>query len=182
MAPGEPNLTPKRWGASRPTSWAGLWLSRSHLDPDFGRFPARSSLPKLIVWTAQTPGSAGRLAACRASYACGGPTWLRGDHTGSRGTSAWSLQSGTFWGGRFSPCSQAWMAPGLLLSGSWAIRNYVFCRFFLQIFGQTWLQNPSRTTGLVLQCRLHQKSAPQTNSKTISWQFVIRKSPPPMTR
>jgi hypothetical protein len=27
----------------------------------------------------------------------------------------------------------------------------------------------SRTTGLVLQCRLHQQSAPQTNSKAISW-------------
>ena len=39
--------------------------------------------------------------------------------------------------------------------------------------------SPSRTTGLVLQCRLHQKSAPQTNSNTISRQFVILKSPPP---
>ncbi len=36
------------------------------------------------------------------------------------------------------------------------------------IFGQTWPQNLSRTTGLVLQCRLHQKLAPQTNSKSIS--------------
>jgi hypothetical protein len=50
---------------------------------------------------------------------------------------------------------------------------------FRPIFGQTWPQNPSRTTGLVLQCRLDQKSAPQTNSKAISWQFGIRKSPPP---
>ena len=40
---------------------------------------------------------------------------------------------------------------------------------FRPIFGQTWPQNPSRTTGLVLQCRLHQKSARQTNSKAISW-------------
>jgi hypothetical protein len=32
------------------------------------------------------------------------------------------------------------------------------------------------------QCRLHQKSAPQTNSKAISWQFGIRSSPPPMNR
>jgi hypothetical protein len=40
---------------------------------------------------------------------------------------------------------------------------------FWPVFGQTWPQNPSRTTGLVLQCRLHQKSAPQTNSKAISY-------------
>ena len=54
------------------------------------------------------------------------------------------------------------------LSGSLVIRYLVFsgCR---PIFGQTWPQNPFRTTGLVLQCRLHQKSAPQTNSKAISW-------------
>jgi hypothetical protein len=44
---------------------------------------------------------------------------------------------------------------------------------FRPIFGQTWPQNPSRTTGLVLQCRLHQKSAPQTNSKAISWHRQI---------
>ncbi len=31
-----------------PEIGGGLWLSRSHLDPDFCRFPARSSLPKLI--------------------------------------------------------------------------------------------------------------------------------------
>ena len=58
----------------------------------------------------------------------------------------------------------------------------IFRDGFRPIFGQTWPQNPSRTTGLVLQCRLHQKSAPQTNSKAISWQFVILKSPPPMNR
>jgi hypothetical protein len=40
---------------------------------------------------------------------------------------------------------------------------------FRPIFGQTWPQNPSRSTGLVLQCRLHHKSAPQTNSNAISW-------------
>ena len=40
---------------------------------------------------------------------------------------------------------------------------------FLPMFGQTWPQNPSRSTGLVLQCRLHQKSAPQTNSKAMPW-------------
>ncbi len=44
---------------------------------------------------------------------------------------------------------------------------------FRPIFGQTWPQNPSRTTGLVLQCRLHQKSARQTNSKAISWHQQI---------
>ncbi len=53
---------------------------------------------------------------------------------------------------------------------------------FRPIFGQTWPQNPSRTTGLVLQCRLNQKSAPQTNSKAISWQFGILNSAPPMKR
>ena len=47
---------------------------------------------------------------------------------------------------------------------------------------QTWPQNSSRTTGLVLQCRLHHKSAPQTNSNIISLQFEILKSPPPMNR
>ncbi len=67
------------------------------------------------------------------------------------------------------------------LSVSLAIRYSDFSGF-RPIFGQTWPQNPSGTTGLVLQCRLHQKLAPQTNSKTISWQFGIRKSPPPMNR
>ncbi len=37
------------------------------------------------------------------------------------------------------------------------------------MFGQTWSQNSSRSTGLVMQCRLHQKSIRQTNSKDISW-------------
>ncbi len=67
------------------------------------------------------------------------------------------------------------------LSGSLAIR-YSDLSGFRPISGQTWPQNPSRTTVLVLQCRLHQKSAPQTKSKTISWQFGILKSPPPMSR
>ena len=40
---------------------------------------------------------------------------------------------------------------------------------FRPIFRQTWPQDPSRSTGLVLQCRLHQKSARQTNSKAIPW-------------
>ena len=43
------------------------------------------------------------------------------------------------------------------LSGSLAIRSYDFSGF-RPIFGQTWPQNHSRTTGLVLQCRLQQKS------------------------
>ena len=41
------------------------------------------------------------------------------------------------------------------------------------MFGQTWPQNPSRTTRLVLKCRLHQKSARQTNYKAISWRQQI---------
>ncbi len=49
---------------------------------------------------------------------------------------------------------------------------FKFFAGFWPIFGQTWPQNPSRRMGLVLQCRLHQKSAPQINYKTISWQFV----------
>jgi hypothetical protein len=44
---------------------------------------------------------------------------------------------------------------------------------FRLIFGQTWPRNPSRTTGLVLQCRLHQKSARQTNSGAIAWRQQI---------
>ncbi len=55
-------------------------------------------------------------------------------------------------------------------------------QIFLQIVCQTWPQNLSRTTGLVLQCRLQQKSAPQTNSRAIPWQFGILSSPPPMTQ
>ncbi len=63
------------------------------------------------------------------------------------------------------------------LSGSLAIRNSGFSGF-RPIFGRTWPQNPSRTTGLVLQCRLHQISAPQSNSKAIPWQFGILSSHP----
>ncbi len=63
-----------------------------------------------------------------------------------------------------------------ILSDSWAIRNSV-CFSFRLILGQTWPQHLSRTTGVVLQCRLHQKSSPQTNSKAISWQFGILRSP-----
>ncbi len=44
------------------------------------------------------------------------------------------------------------------LSGSLAIRNSDFVAGFRSIFGQTWPQHPSRTTGLILQCRLHQQS------------------------
>ncbi len=61
------------------------------------------------------------------------------------------------------------------LSDSLATRYSAFS-CFRQIFGQTWPQNPSRTTGLVLQCRLNQKSAPQTNSNTISWQSAEAKA------
>ncbi len=53
-----------------------------------------------------------------------------------------------------------------ILSGSLATRYSDFPGF-RPIFGQTWPQKPSRTTGLVLQCHLNQKSAPQTNSKAI---------------
>jgi len=42
---------------------------------------------------------------------------------------------------------------------------------FRPIFGQTWQQNPSRTMGLVLQCRVPQQSTPQTNYKAVSWHF-----------
>ncbi len=44
---------------------------------------------------------------------------------------------------------------------------------FRPIFGQTWPQNPSRTTVLVLQCLLQHKSARQTNSKALSWHQKI---------
>ena len=56
------------------------------------------------------------------------------------------------------PCVfQDWVPEGSL-AGNFRVG-------FRLIFGQTWPQDPSRSTGLVLQCRLHQKSAPQTNSK-----------------
>ncbi len=71
---------------------------------------------------------------------------------------------------RRSPARKHCCANIARLSGSLAIRNSDFSGFRL-IFGQTWAQNPSRTTALVLQCRLHQKPAPQTNSKAISLQF-----------
>ncbi len=67
------------------------------------------------------------------------------------------------------------------LIGSVAIRYFEFSGFRL-IFGQSLSHNPSITTGLALQFRLQQESAPQTTSKAISLQFVIRKSPPPMNR
>ncbi len=59
----------------------------------------------------------------------------------------------------------------------WQLGILIFADF-RPIFGQTWPQNPSRTTGLVLQCRLHQKSAPQTICKTMSWQRGILESRP----
>ncbi len=47
---------------------------------------------------------------------------------------------------------------------------------WLEIIGQVFLrfsekldpQDPSRSTGLVMQLKLHEKSAPQTNSKVIA--------------
>ena len=54
----------------------------------------------------------------------------------------------------------------------------VFGRFSVKLGPQT----PLERRGSSLQCRLHPNSAPQTNSKTISWQFGILKSPPPMNR
>ena len=56
-------------------------------------------------------------------------------------------------------------------SDLWAIRNSDLWAGFRPIFGQTWPPNLSRTTGRVVQCRLHHKSAPHTNSKDISLQF-----------
>ena len=47
-----------------------------------------------------------------------------------------------------------------------------------QMFGQSWPQGPSRTTGLVVQCRLHQISARQTNSKAISFFRMAQERPP----
>jgi hypothetical protein len=73
-------------------------------------------------------------------------------------------------GGQLAPppsgaAASVWV-PGGSLAG--------ICRVgFRPIFGQTWPQNPSRTTGLVLQCRLHQKPAPQTNSKASLWRQEI---------
>ncbi len=53
-----------------------------------------------------------------------------------------------------------WVPEGSLAGNCWV--------GFPLIFGKTWPQSPSRTAGLVLHCRLHHKSAPQTNSKAIS--------------
>ncbi len=77
-----------------------------------------------------------------------------------------TMQIHMAWGHR---CHQA------ILSGSLAILSSDCWVGFRPIFGQTWPQNPSRTTGLVLQCRLHHKSAPQTNSKAITWQLRVMK-------
>ncbi len=63
-------------------------------------------------------------------------------------------------------CQQSKRVPeGSLAGNLWA--------GFRPIFGQTWPQNTSRSTGLVLQCWLHQKSARQINSKAISWRQKI---------
>ena len=54
----------------------------------------------------------------------------------------------------------AWVPEGSLAGNFWV--------GFPGIFGQTWPQDPSRSPGLALQFNLHEKSAPQTNSKAIS--------------
>ncbi len=63
--------------------------------------------------------------------------------------------------GRSGPRGPGWVPEGSLAENARV--------GFRPIFGQTWLQNPSRTTGLILQCWLHQKSTRQTNSKAILW-------------
>ena len=47
---------------------------------------------------------------------------------------------------------------------------------------KTWPPNLSRTTGLVLQCRLHQKSPQRTNFKAISWRQKTQATLPSGTR
>ncbi len=53
------------------------------------------------------------------------------------------------------------------LAVHWQCGIFIFAGF-RPSFGQTWSQSPCRTSGLVLQSRLHQKSAPQNNSKANS--------------
>ncbi len=63
-----------------------------------------------------------------------------------------------------------------IFSGPLAVsdsRNLVFVLFFWLIFGQTWPQNPSRTTGSSCSVDCTKKSARQTNSKAISWHSRI---------
>ena len=70
----------------------------------------------------------------------------------------------------------AYMCHSWVLEGSLAGN----CRVgFRLIFGQTWPPTPSRSMGLVLQCRLYQKSAQETNSKAIKtslkpYYFMLR--------
>ncbi len=56
-----------------------------------------------------------------------------------------------------SPSGTLFSSGFKVLSGSVATGNSDFSGF-RPIFGKTWPQNLSRTTGLVLQCRLHQQS------------------------
>ncbi len=58
--------------------------------------------------------------------------------------------------------------------GSAGYLKAIWPETFGSVFGQTWPQNPFRTTGLVLQCRLHQKSARLTNSKATSWRETTK--------
>ena len=60
----------------------------------------------------------------------------------------------------FASASAYWVREGSL-AGNFRVG-------FPGIFGQTWAQDPSRSPGLALQFNLHEKSAPQTNSKAIS--------------
>jgi hypothetical protein len=79
----------------------------------------------------------------------------------------------SWWYGGSPCCRRPWRHPTVsagYLKAVWPeICGSVFGRFSAKLSPQ----NPSRTTGLVLQCRLHQQSAPQTNSKAISWHQQI---------
>ncbi len=55
-----------------------------------------------------------------------------------------------------------------------AMRGEISGSVFGRCAGQTWPPNPSNKTGLVLQCRLHQKTARQTNSKAFRGTKQIR--------
>ena len=73
-------------------------------------------------------------------------------------------------------CLVAELCQKACLIGTLAILNSDLWSGLWPIFGPSWPQNPSRMTGLVLQCRVHRKSAPQINSKASPWQFGIRNS------
>ena len=58
---------------------------------------------------------------------------------------------------------------GAHLSKQVNLKSLVFGRFR----GQNRPGDPSRSTGLVLQCRLHRKSALETSPRPISWPFSL---------